>query len=322
MGKIEHLILSILSVFIKKVSKNKLLILNYHRVQDKKDLFFDSDMDHLSFDWQMALISQYLKPLILSDSIKKLENNELAAGSVVVTFDDGYKDNLIDALPILKKRKVPSTFFIATGFLNGGIMWNDIIIESIKSTKKEAIDLSHIGLEQYMLGSKMEKLIAIENIIKKAKYQSLPERNQFVAEVNKICEVKLPDDLMMNDRDIQVLHDSGMEIGGHTSNHPILMSEENSVVNKELIEGKQYLEKLLNEKITTFAYPNGKLDKDYNVEHAKLVEKAGFKCAVTTNWGINKKDTDHFQLYRFTPWDKTPIMFMLRLLKLILFNKV
>ncbi len=127
---------------------------------------------------------------------------------------------------------------------------------------------------------------------------------------------------MMNDEDVVKLYQSGMEIGGHTSNHPIFACERDEVVKDEIYEGKQYLENLLNTKLISFAYPNGKIDKDYEYKHADFVKKSGFQCAVTTNWGINMKQNDLFQLYRFTPWDKTSILFLLRVLKLTIFNKI
>lgn len=322
MGKIESLILSLMAFLIKFFGKNKLLILNYHRVQDKNNVFFMSDIDHYTFNWQMHIISQYLTPIDLTDAVLKLENNKLLAGSIAVTFDDGYKDNFSDALPILKKMGVPATFFIATGFLNGGIMWNDVVIESIKRTNKDEINLSHVGLKRYSLTTKGEKIIAIEHIINAIKYKSLFDREELITDINEICEVKLPDNLMMNDDEVNQLYDSGMAIGGHTSNHPIFSCESNNVVEEEVLDGKFYLEKILHIQLSAFAYPNGKLGKDYEPIHADIIKKAGFKCAVSTNWGVNNKKTDLYQLMRFTPWDKTPIGFLLRLLRLVVFKHV
>ncbi len=322
MAKIEHFILLIIAFCIKKISKNKLLILNYHRVQDKASLFFDSDLDHNAFDWQMHLISHYLIPISLMDSLTKLKKNQLAGGSIAVTFDDGYKDNFTAALPILEKRKVSATFFIATGFLNAGIMWNDIIIESIKSTHKKQIDLHPMGLEKYSLASKNNKLHAIKQIINFIKYKTLNDREVLTKKLQDICETPIIDNLMMTDDELMQLFQSGMEIGGHTVNHPILASETDDIIKQEILEGKLYLETLLNTSLTIFAYPNGKLDKDYQVKHTEILKQAGFEYAVTTNWGINTSDSEALELKRFTPWDKTKITFLLRILKIYLLGKV
>ena len=83
---------------------------------------------------------------------------------------------------------------------------------------------------------------------------------------------------MMRDKDVIEISKLGMEIGGHTVNHPILSCESDENAYDEMISGKKYLESLLNKKIESFAYPNGKLNKDYKVKHIQMVKKAGFNC--------------------------------------------
>lgn len=322
MAKVEHIILLIIAFAIKLLSKNKLLILNYHRVQDKDSLFFESDIDQHSFAWQMHLISRYLTPTGLTHALQKLKHNQLPGSSIVVTFDDGYKDNVSAALPILQNNKVPATFFIATGFLNDGMMWNDVLIESIKLTQQGNINLIHLGMADYPLHSKAEKLYAIEKIVQFVKYKNLTEREHLVTKINKICSVVLHKDLMMNDDDIIQLFQSGMEIGGHTVNHPILSSETNDIIKREIAEGKVYLETLLKTPLTLFAYPNGKSNKDYETKHVKMLRESGFDFALTTNWGFNSKNTEPLELNRFTPWDNSRITFLLRIFKLYLLGKV
>lgn len=321
MNTLEHLTLSVIALSIKILSKNKLLIMNYHRVHNSQDLFFDSDLDGDSFNWQMQLISQYLIPSGLSDAMQKLDNEKLPGGSVVITFDDGYKDNIEAALPILQSNNIVATFFVATHFLNGGIMWNDVIIESIKQCDKDVINLQGIGLGEYPLGSKEEKLYAIEQTIKHVKYKNLEQRETALDVIKQTCAVELPNDLMMNDSEVVALFEAGMEIGGHTNKHPTLLSETDELVTEEISLGKEYLEKLLNTSLTSFAFPNGKSKLDYQDKHIKILEKIGFKYALTTNWGVNIKGEDPLELKRFTPWDNTKIGFLLRILKLHLFYK-
>ncbi len=322
MGKIDKFICFIISGFVRLIYNNRLLVLNYHRVHEHNDIFFSSDIDKVIFDWQIYLVSKYFNPLPLKDACAKLYDNCLPANAVVVTFDDGYKDNIENASPILNNYNISATFFIATGFLNGGIMWNDVIIESIKNTTKPYIDLTKIGLEKYPVNTDKQKGHAITESINKIKYLNVNKRLSLVAVINKQCEVNVPTHMMMDDQDILELDQMGMEIGGHTKNHPILLSEPDLAVESEIIDGKVYLEKLLRHAITSFAYPNGKLNVDYTDKHAQMVDKAGFSQAVTTNWGLNTSSTSRFELFRFTPWDRTPIKFMLRILKLYLFNKV
>jgi 2-methylisocitrate lyase-like PEP mutase family enzyme len=71
----------------------------------------------------------------------------------------------------------------------------------------------------------------------------------------------------------------------------------------------------LGRRIDLFAYPNGRPGRDYAPEHAKLVRELGFKAAVSTSWGAARSGHDLYQLPRFTPWDKTPLRFVLRLFR-------
>jgi hypothetical protein len=65
--------------------------------------------------------------------------------------------------------------------------------------------------------------------------------------------------------------------------------------------------------VTLFAYPNGRPDDDYTARTAALVRSAGFEAAVTTAWGAARRDSDPYQLPRFTPWDRTGLRFMVRM---------
>ncbi len=322
-GMITNLLLYILSTLTKLISANRFLILNYHRVHDTRDIFFGSDIDKKIFSWQISLISKYMVPISLEKAITLSQRKQLPAGAVVVTFDDGYKDNLEKALPILKKYHVPATFYVATAFLNDGIMWNDIIIESIKNTDKKDIDLSFLGLGCLSLENKEQKIQAIEKCIKKIKYNVIKKRIDLAMQINKQCNVVLPENLMMSDNDIvQLANEPDMEIGAHTHNHPILACETEEVVQSDIEHGKNYLEKLLNFRIRTFAYPNGKKDEDYKKSNIESVRKAGFDCAVTTNWGLNNMESEPLELKRFTPWDRTSLKFLLRIFRLYLTNRV
>ncbi len=110
------------------------------------------------------------------------------------------------------------------------------------------------------------------------------------------------------------MYEAGMEIGGHTVNHPILTSVDKATARREIFENKEFLEGLIGGPIHSFAYPNGKPGQDYSSEHVALVKEAGYSRAVSTAWGRANRQSDTFQLPRFTPWDQKPWKFMLRLL--------
>jgi peptidoglycan/xylan/chitin deacetylase (PgdA/CDA1 family) len=123
-----------------------------------------------------------------------------------------------------------------------------------------------------------------------------------------------PKDLMMRPAQIKRLHDEGMEIGGHTVNHPILAVLDAQEARAEIVGGKHRLEEITGAPVTLFAYPNGKPGQDYGPRDVELVKKAGFAGAVSTRSGVAGRGSDVFQLPRFGPWDRNPRRLGARLL--------
>jgi len=293
--------------------QKKLIILIYHRVLDKPDYMRSDELDKNAFAWQMELLARHFTVLSLSDAIEGMQQGSLPSRSVCITFDDGYADNFTNAFPILKSFGLPATFFVASGFLNGGRMWNDTIIEAIKCYPNNVLDLQSIELGVYHLGSEKEKYKVAQTIIRKIKHLDFAERNRFCDLIEQKCG-ELPNDLMMTSDQVVELSKNGMEIGGHTVNHPILAKLDSDQAKAEIIDNKSYLEKLLNKEISTFAYPNGKPGSDYNNTDVDIVKSVNYKAAVSTTSGIVDKQSDIWQLPRLIPWDKTPIRFMARMI--------
>jgi len=266
----------------------------------------------LEFDKKISILKK-ISGLTL-DFRKIFQNKiEQTRRSYGITFDDGYADNFDIALPILQKHSMKATFFIASGYLNGGWMWNDGIIEAISKTSRNCLDLTTLGCEKYQLNTNEEKRSCIEDLISKNKYINSGKRTELAKRILDNAGVPEPKHLMMTDEQIKKLHKMGMGIGGHTVNHPILKSVDKATARREINENKEFLESLIGEPLHIFAYPNGKPGKDYGPEHVSLVKEAGYKCAVTTAWGRVNINTDPFQLPRFTPWDKNPWKFVVRL---------
>ncbi|MHB1360710.1 MAG: polysaccharide deacetylase family protein [Rhodocyclaceae bacterium] len=243
--------------------------------------------------------------LPLAQAIKRLRQGELPARAAAITFDDGYADNYLHALPILRKHGLPATVFVATGFLDGGRMWNDTIIESIRGASVPVIDAGFIpGLTRLPVGANKEKQLAIERIIAAIKHRPAAQRLEIAERTMEACQSKLDTSLMLSSEQVRALRQAGMDIGAHTITHPILASLDKATARREIAESREFLEGLLGEKIPLFAYPNGAFGRDYLPEHVELVKTLGFAAAVTTNWGASSVHSDIFQLPRFTPWDK------------------
>lgn len=295
--------------------RGRLSILIFHRVLPQPDSLFPGEPDAARFDQMMSWVKSWFNVMPLDHAVDALKAGTLPSRAAAITFDDGYADNYTIAMPILQKHGLTATFFIATGFLNGGRMWNDTVIESIRATTDSQIDLSAQKLGIHSTGSTAEKRNAISRIIDSIKYLPPDERKARSDSIADTLRIEPPDSLMMTSAQVKELRRNGMQIGAHTVSHPILARLNTVDAHNEIAASKDELEKLLGESISLFAYPNGKHNADYLDEHATLVRKLGFSAAVSTNPGVANQQSDCFQLPRFTPWDQSHLRFGVRLLR-------
>ncbi|MET0012473.1 MAG: polysaccharide deacetylase family protein [Sedimenticola sp.] len=308
----KKILISLLDRMTNPSGKQLLSILIYHRVLTEFDPLRPGEPTALEFSWQMENLSRYFNPMGLADAIRLLKEGKLPKRAICVTFDDGYADNEAIALPILKNWNIPATVFVATEFLNDGRMWNDTVIESFRNLSGN-VDLSSLDLGSFNIQSDRDRIQAINSILPKIKYLQIEERTRTVEFIGSLVK-KLPNNLMLTSDQVINLHNNGIEIGGHTASHPILQNLDITSSRIEIEKGKIALEKLIRQPVRFFAYPNGIVGKDFGLEHSQLVKELGFEVAVSTQVGVSMKTSNHYLLPRFTPWDKTPMKFMVRLL--------
>jgi peptidoglycan/xylan/chitin deacetylase (PgdA/CDA1 family) len=289
-----------------------LLVMIYHRVLRTPDPMLPSEPDAGVFAAQMDLVGRHFNVLPLREAAARLARGALPPRAVAISFDDGYANNCDVALPILAARRLPATVFIAAGFLNGGRMFNDTVIEAVRRAPPE-LDLRPQGLEHFHLRDVPARLRAVDAILANCKYLPPEKRLRCAAAITARVGAALPDDLMMTDAQVVRLSRAGIEIGAHTMNHPILARIDSETARREICASKQRLEDLTGGAVTSFAYPNGKPAQDYNHSHVALVREAGFDVALTTVWGAATAATDRLQMPRIAPWDRDARRYALRM---------
>jgi peptidoglycan/xylan/chitin deacetylase (PgdA/CDA1 family) len=287
----------------------------YHRVVAEPDPLVPDEVSATEFDWQLAALSRWFTVLPLREAAARLRDGTLPVRSACVTFDDGYADNATVALPILQRRGIPATFFVATGFIDGGRMWNDSVIETVRGARGDTLDARCIGLDDLSISTIGLRRQAIGKLLAALKYLPLEERQKRVDRLAAETSSPLPSDLMMTTGQVRQLCASGMEIGAHTVTHPILAQLDPERAQHEIRDSKRRLEEMTGSPVAVFAYPNGKPGRDYRREHVAMVRELGFEVAVSTARGVAHAASDSHQLPRFTPWDRTPGRFVLRLFR-------
>jgi peptidoglycan/xylan/chitin deacetylase (PgdA/CDA1 family) len=296
-------------------NRGRFAVLIYHRVLTECDPIRPGDIDVVSFEVQMRILAKHFNVLPAAEAIQRLKNDSLPPRTVCVTFDDGYADNETLALPVLSRYKIPATFFVAAGFINGGRMWNDSVIESIRVADGPELDLRSLGFDKFPLRSIPERCHAITALLGRLKYLPLQERAEKVELIARHVDKALPDDLMMTSAQLNTLVEAGMEIGGHTMNHPILANLDSDSAAREVSEGRALLADVIGAPIRLFAYPNGFPGRDYRSADVDMVQEMGFLGAFSTARGVASTGVDCYQIPRVSPWDRRPFMFALRLLR-------
>ena len=294
----------------------RLSVLIFHRVLPQQDPLFPDEIHAHTFDALCGWMKRWFNVLPLDQAARQLRDGTLPARAAAISFDDGYADNHDVALPLLRRHGLPCTFFVSTGFIDGGRMWNDTIIESFRRTRVARLALDDLlpGLGDVACNALPERRAAIGRVIGAVKYLDPARRLQLVGDLARRAQVDLPTDLMMTSAQVRALRAAGMQVGAHTVSHPILARLDAEDARREIQEGKRQLESVLGERVPLFAYPNGRPGEDYLPETVALVREAGFDAAFSTAWGVATAQSDPLQLPRFTPWERTPARFALRML--------
>jgi len=294
--------------------QGSLSVLFFHRVVSVRDPLSPSEPTAAEFDTMMGWVQRQFTVIPLAEGVHRMANGSLPPAAASITFDDGYRDNLEIAAPILKRRGLPATLFVASAFIDGGIMFNDSVIESLRRTSLPTLDFPEIGIGSLPVTSWEERSRAISLVLPAIKHLPAERRNELVTEFAAKAQVNLPRDLMMTRTQLREFSDFGFEIGAHTENHPILAVLPDEDAKQEIVRGRQALESMIDKRVGLFAYPNGRWGKDFDQRHRDMTKAAGFDAAFSTEPGVSKFDSDLWNLPRFTPWDKTATRFSLRML--------
>lgn len=289
-------------------------VLLYHRVLPRPDPLCWADPDAARFDRDMALLSKVFTVLPLEEAVTRLLNATLPRRAAAITFDDGYRDNLEVAAPILRKHGLTATFFIASGFLNGGRMFNDTVTETIRRLPSGDIDLSWIGLGVRTISDMASRAALIGQFNAAIKYLSLEARQEASDRLGHRLSDSLPNDLMMTDEGVRTLARGGMTIGGHTVTHPILARVSSDEAMHQIRQNRADLTAIVGHAPTLFAFPNGKPGRDYTDEHALMARQAGYSAAFAVGGQIAWSSADRFQIPRISSQAASPTRLAARML--------
>ncbi len=269
--------------------RGRLTVLAYHRVVDHEVSGFDTMRRNVSatpeaFDGQMRAVAGYFSPVAMQEVVAFVDGGApLPARPLLVTFDDGYRDNLTEALPILRHYGIPATVFLATDHIGtASPLWWDFAAYCFAHTERQAADLPELGARDWT-GERVRDQVLAE-WSEHLKGLAHERRQAAVAELPDRLEVNVPaaafDGLMLSWDEVRSMREDRVDFGAHTRTHPILTRVDPERARREISGSKAAIEAKLGDTVTSFAYPNGQ-PADVTPEIRAMVQEAGFRVAVT-----------------------------------------
>ena len=157
----------------------RLPVLMYHRVLPEWDPLQPAVPFVRQMDAQFAALSRFFRVMTVEHAAELLAQGRLPARALCITFDDGYRDNHDAVLPLLIKHGLTANFYIASGYLDGGRMFNDTVIEAIRRVPTGQLDLSNWGLPTIAISDVASRRNAITQITGVIKYFEVDRRQAF-----------------------------------------------------------------------------------------------------------------------------------------------
>ena len=310
----------------RSVSEGKVLILLYHQITEALSDPWGLAVAPRHFAQHLEVLRRHAQVIRLQQLSQALLDGSLPEKSVVVTFDDGYADNLHNAKPLLERYGVPATVFLTTGYTGGEreSWWDELDRLLLQpGTLPEKLCLSISGdTYQWELGEaayysedaslRYRKWRAWKGVptARHHLYRSLWELLNPLTEgeQRKVLDELLtwagaeptvrPTHRFLTLEEVVALAQGDLiEIGAHTVTHPALSELPAASQREEINKSKARLEAILERPITSFAYPYGK-QCHYSAETVGIVREAGFSCACSSFVGVVEQTTDPFQLPR------------------------
>ena len=282
-------------------------ILAYHKIETNEFDDLNMSIPVSDFEVQIKYLSEHYHVVSLLDYLRSIQTRKkIKKNMVIITFDDGYKDNYTNAFSIVKKYSIPITIFLTViPISTGQSLWYEVIVHLIKNSMIKELDLSNYGMGQIILKSSSDKQVAIYQIVNKAK--TMPEnqrqnlidclRRKLIIEDNNNQNNDDMENLMLSWDEIREMKNHGVTFGSHTMSHPILTQIPFETAEMEIKKSKYIIEKELGEKISLFTYPNGG-PEDFNEDIINIIRKSGFSCACSLIPGVVKTGDNLFTLNR------------------------
>lgn len=286
----------------KKIPESfKPVVLIYHRISD---LQLDPQLLCVTpdnFDVHLGELTRNYRVVPLYQMIEECKGGCCLPGTVSLTFDDGYLDNLTNALPLLEKHKVHATIFITSGMVGTNEeFWWDAVERIFLTASNLPVEFSFAG-RRWLLHTPEEKLVCADEICSLLRDCSPEEMEQLLRELfnwSGVAREARSTHRILNHRQLKELAASPyIEIGAHSKHHVRLSRLPVHRQRIEIMTSKQQLEMVINKPVRLFSYPFG-TSADFNPDTLQSVIDAGYHAAIANIQGEVSLPVDLYAIPR------------------------
>lgn len=330
--------LGVLRMWQTLALRRKAVVLMYHRVLTDEEWKRTGShpgivVTHETFARQMALLKRRFRVLSIREFADHLERRiPFDDSSCVITFDDGWRDNVTNAWPVLKKFDLPAVVFLPVNFVGEQrIFWREAlthalvkVLEDCRASQVRTLRYRAL-LEPFGLGnvlsiagadsrSGVAQALDLRPDLRASVAEELLAR--LAAEFDISVDAAQTPDQFMAWGDVVTLSQNGMAFGGHGSEHERLGEIPADQARADIEQSKTVLDSRCSPTLPVFSYPNG----DWSPAVARSVEEAGYRLAFTTEPGSVRCEDFPFGLRRVNVHEdatSTPGLFLARLTGLL-----
>jgi peptidoglycan/xylan/chitin deacetylase (PgdA/CDA1 family) len=272
----------------------------YHGISSKEHRnevrnIFECNLKLPVFEKQMHYLAKHCNVISLSDFVQG-KNLRKGIVNVVISFDDGYRNNYTKAYPILRKHSLPAVFALTTGFvMDRRPLNNDIVEWLLNRTKKDICRGKFMDqCYEFRIGSKDEKAVFYKWALNYIVDGEQKRRGEFIENIAKTLEVEVDIEEILSDPDYEPLTtleiqemacDSLVEFAAHSDSHCNLAKADDIQLQEEIGESKKKIEFLTARGCDTFCIPAGR----YNHRCISALWHAGIQTVMTSD----KFEFDH-----------------------------
>ncbi|MBN1491121.1 MAG: polysaccharide deacetylase family protein [Phycisphaerae bacterium] len=274
-------------LYVRATQTRGAVILMYHSVAGKDAAAWIDPANHLPpevFERHLSYLNRHRKVVPLSNVLQALQRGDcLSAGTVSITFDDGYLDTLSTAAPLLARFSFPATVYLATGYISRGqSQWIDQLYGAFVSRTQDDLDLGGAGGAVWNLGVTFDRSAAYAWLKQRLLTGNLADRNALLAEVEgQLRPYGMPPRLTMTWDDVRTLRARypAIELGVHTRDHLDLTAHSNDVVAAELAGCIEDFRVNLGFPPRHFSFPYSRANRDLSRMLADVgLESAAIAC--------------------------------------------